>query len=174
MEADLALFFQESKFGASKTELIFAECKTFNDFQKKDADKMEKLGDAFPGAVLVFASLKESLSEEENAVLCPLVNRCREYWKNERPVNPMLILTGTELFAELDLLKAWEDAGGLRAAYAKRIGPRDLPELCDMTQRVYLGMKPWHQWLDEESGRMSSVNPTTPRTPDGEIVRSDN
>ena len=106
MEADLALFFQESKFGASKTELIFAECKTFNDFQMKDADKMEKLGDAFPGAVLVFASLKESLSEEENAVLCPLVNRCREYWKNERPVNPVLILTGTETFRRIRFIKS--------------------------------------------------------------------
>ena len=173
-EADLALFFQASKFGVSKTELIFAECKTFNDFQKKDADKMEKLGDAFPGAVLVFASLKDSLSKEEQTILCPLVDRCREYWKNERPINPVLILTGTELFAELDLSRAWEEAGGLRAAYSKRIGPRDLPELCDLTQRVYLGMKPWHQWLDEESGRMSTISPTTWTRPNGEIVRSGN
>ncbi|MDE0184680.1 MAG: hypothetical protein OXP71_04405 [Candidatus Poribacteria bacterium] len=150
LEADLALFFQASKFEDSKTEVIFAECKTFIDFQKNDADKMGRLGEAFPGAVLVFATLKESLSNEEKAILCPLVNRCREYWKNERPVNPVLILTGTELFAEFDLAKAWEDAGGLRATYAKRIGPRDLLELCDITQQVYLGMDSWHQWLDEQ------------------------
>ena len=59
LEADLALFFQALEFGNSKTEVIFAECKTFNDFLKKDADRMENLGGAFPGAVLVFATLKE-------------------------------------------------------------------------------------------------------------------
>ena len=150
MEADLALFFQASKFEDSKTEVIFAECKTFNDFQKKDADRMGKLGEAFPGAVLVFATLKESLSNDEKAILCRLVNRCREYWKNERPVNPVLILTGTELFAEFDLVQAWEDAGSFRATYAKSIGTRDLLELCDITQQVYLGMNSWHQWLDEQ------------------------
>ena len=114
------------------------------------------------------------MSAEEKAILRPLVDQCREYWKNDRPVNPVLFLTGTELFAEFDLLRAWEDAGGVRAAYAKRIGPRDLPELCDITQRVYLGMKPWHLWLDEKSGRMTSVQPTTWTRPNGEKVRSDN
>ena len=174
LEADLALFFQASKFGASETERIFVECKSFNSFNQNDADKMEKLGNAFPGAVLVFASLKDVLSDEEKTILRSLVNRCREYWKNDRPVNPVMILTGTELFAELDLSRAWEDAGGPRAAYAKRIIPRDLPELCDITQRVYLDMKPWHQWLDEKSGRITSVHPTTWTRPNGEMVRSDN
>ena len=58
MEADLALFFQASKFADSKPEVIFAECKSFNDFEETDVDKIGKLGKAFPGAVLVFATLK--------------------------------------------------------------------------------------------------------------------
>ena len=49
MEADLALFFQASKFAESSTEVIFAECKTSIAFEKQDADRMAKLGDAFPG-----------------------------------------------------------------------------------------------------------------------------
>ena len=150
MEADLALFFQASKFGDSKMEIIFAECKTFNDFQTKDVDKMGKLGEAFPGVVLVFATLKESLNNDEKAILCGLVNQCRKYWKNERPVNPVLILTGAELFAEFDLKQAWEDAGGRRATYAKSIATNDLLDLCDITQQVYLDMNSWHQWLDEQ------------------------
>ena len=174
MEADLALFFQASKFRESKTEVVFAECKTFNSFRTEDADRMAKLGDAFPGAVLVFAALKESLSEKEKTILCALVNRQRKHRMNGRPFNPVLILTGTELFAELDLSEAWEEAGGLHAAYAKNLGPKDLPELCDITQRIYLGMEPWHQWLDEKSGRITSVQPTTWTTPDGETVRSAN
>lgn len=157
MEADLALFFQASKFGAPKTELIFAECKSFNEFKPNDADKMEKLGNAFPGAVLVFASLKDSLSEEEKAILCPLVNRCREYWKNERPVNPVLILTGTELLTEPDLSGTWEKAGGLRAEFARSIRPTDLLGLCDVTQQVYLDMAPWYQWLEEQTRSLTST-----------------
>ena len=130
MEADLALFFQASKFGDSKTEVVFAECKTFNSFEKKDADRMAKLGKAFPGAVLVFATLKESLSEKEQKILLPLVNRSRKDWKNNRPFNPILILAGKELFLESfwdSHLRDWNYIGGLSG-------------LCEWTQQINLGM----------------------------------
>ena len=164
MEADLALFFQASKFGNPKTELIFAECKTFKDFQESDADKMSKLGNAFPGSVLVFATLKESLRDEEKAILCPLVNRCREYWKNERPINPVLILTGKELFLE----SFW-------GSHLEKLTARgDLFKLCDFTQQINLGMNSWDRWLAEEWELEIHATPTTWTTPDGKIVRSDN
>ncbi len=162
IEADLALFFQASKFGDSKSEVIFAECKTFIDFQKKDVDKMGRLGEAFPGAVLVFATLKESLNDEEKAILHPLVNRCREYWKNERPINPVLILTGRDLFLDSFRRSHLEN-------YTLR---RDLFEFCDLTQQINLGMDSWHQWLDKQYGHTTSAMPTSWRTQDGTIVRS--
>ena len=109
IEADLTLFFQESKSRHSKTDLIFAECKTFNSFEKKDVDRMKDLGKTFPEVVLVFAKLAESLSDEE---LCPLVNRSRKNRKNGRPFNPILILTGTELISGL-LCKELGKSGGI-------------------------------------------------------------
>ena len=164
MEADLALFFQGSKFGDSKTEVIFAECKTFNAFQKKDADRMINLGDAFPGSVLVFATLKKSLSQKEKTILRPVVNRSRKYRKNDRPFNPVLILTGTELFSELDLSQSWEEAGGIRATFAQSSALANLLELCDLTQQIYLDMDSWYQWLDRQLGRVTtSTTPTWTR-----------
>ena len=145
IEADLALFFQESKSRHSKTDLIFAECKTFNSFQKKDADRMKDLGKAFPGSVLVFAKLEESLSDEEKKILCPLVNRSRKNRKNGRPFNPILILTGTELISEQHFYQNWKNARGIHAKLAKSCIGANLLELCDFTQQVYLDMDPWDQ-----------------------------
>ncbi len=151
MEADLALFFQTSEFGASKTEVIFAECKTFNDFEKKDIDKMVNLGDAFPGAILVFATLKESLTQKEKIIFRRMVNRSRKHRKNNRPFNPVLILTGKELFLEA----LWD-------SHLDEWGPaRDMFELCDLTQQLHLDVDSWNQWLDRQLGRVpTSIAPT--------------
>ena len=102
LEADLAMFFQESKFRNSKTEVIFVECKTFNSFKEKDMNRMIDLGEAFPGAILVFAKLDENLRDEEKAILCTLVNHSRINRMNNSPFNPILILTGQELFWKSD------------------------------------------------------------------------
>lgn len=150
--ADLALFFQTSKFGDSKTEVIFAECKTFNDFEKeKDVDKMVDLGDAFPGAILVFATLKKSLKQKEKTILRRVVNRSRKHRKNNRPFNPVLILTGKELFLE----SLWD-------SHLDEWGPaRDLFELCDLTQQLYLDVDSWDQWLNKQYGIVpTSIAPT--------------
>jgi len=150
IEVDLGLLFQQSRFGYVKTELIFAECKTYNRFNKCDADRMKLLADQFPGAVLVFATLRKSLTKKEKRLLCPVVNRGRRYWKAECPFNPVLILTGTELFADWRPTECWKDAGGKHAAFAKNYRAwGDLLQLCDATQQLYLDMQPWRQWLEE-------------------------
>ena len=160
MEADLALFFQMSKFGDSKTETVFAECKTYNHFQKRDVDRMANLGNAFPGAVLVFATLNKSLTEKETTILRRMVNRYRKCRKNERPFNPVLILTGKELF----LQSIWD-------SHLDRWRPiRDLFELCDLTQQFYLGIESWDQWLDRQLGRVTTSIPPTWTTRRGDIL----
>ena len=145
VEADLALFFQESSFLYPKTELIFVECKTFKSFEEKDIERMLNLGKQFPGAFLVFATLKESLSDDEKRILKDVVNCSREDRKNKRPFNPIMILTGTELISDSQFTWSWQIAGGIRAEFARKItgpGPRVLLEFCDVTQQVYLDMEP--------------------------------
>jgi hypothetical protein len=150
MEADLALFAREMRFGLAETYLLFTECKTFNEFGPKDMLRMRQLGDEFPGAVLVFATLKPSLTGREKRLLSRIANRGRRYWKAERPYNPVLILTGTELFANWKPPTSWEKAGGRHATFASNAGRFwTLLELCDATQQLYLDLPPWQTWLQQ-------------------------
>ena len=150
MEADLALLFQDPEYQGLKTELIFAECKTFNDFKKKDIERMTDLGKAFPDAVLVFATLKECLSDNEKKILRPMVNNSRKNWKRRIPFNPVLILTGTELFSESSFFNSWKETEDIRAQVAQRSTPINLLELCDLTQHIYLDLNLWDPELLEK------------------------
>jgi len=151
-EIDLGLFFRKDSYGKDEdARLILAECKTENDFEKKDVDKMQKLADKFPGAILVFATLKDDLNAKEVKLLKPLVNRCRRYYKTEEPYNPVMILTKTELFSEHGLTYAWKDKGGKHAPFGDRhFYSNELLGICDVTQQIYLGMKPWGVWINEK------------------------
>ena len=124
---------------SSNYALIFAECKTFNDFQKKDVDRMKDLGKSFPGSVLVFAKLGESLDDDEKMILRPLVNRSRKSRKNDRPFNPVLILTGTELFWKSDLSEWRRKMQEKIKVIRPPSGPQtELHQFCDLTQQIYL------------------------------------
>ena len=169
MEADLGLFFQKSKFGKSQTELIFAECKTFGHFERKDMVRMQALAQEFPGAVLVFATLRKTLTSGEKRLLRPVVNRGRKYWKTERPHNPVLILTGNELFADEDPRGVWKELGGIHAAHSHSWGDdRDLVRLADDTQQIYLGMRSLQQAISQkeiakhQKKYLKSLSPGTP------------
>lgn len=147
IEVDGALFFNKSKYFRSESgELVFIEAKSFNDFEKSDIEKMKFLGDEFPGCTLVFATLKDSLSPTEIKLLTKLVSSQRKYWKDGKPLNKVLILTGTELLSEWGPSQSWEDKGGIYAPFAKHI---DSEDLWDYTQQIYLGLKSWDEWLRE-------------------------
>ena len=128
LEADLGLFYQTSKYSVSETEIILAECKTFNAFKQKDIDKMTDLGNAFPGAILVFSKLTDSLTDEEKALLFPFVEESWKCYGSDQPYNPIMILTGKELF--LDSL--WE-------SHLDMVRYKDLPDICSLTQKIHLG-----------------------------------
>ena len=150
IESDLALFVRASRFMERRTELLFAECKTFNVFESKDATRMKAIGSEFPGAALIFATLRKSLTDKEKRLLHPVVNQGRKYWKADRPYNPVIILTGNELCGDLDVCDTWRNLGGIHAAHSHRHGEQsELALLADATQQIYLGMEPWHRWLEK-------------------------
>jgi hypothetical protein len=117
---------------------------------------------AFPGAVMVFATLRKSLTAKEQRLLRPLVNRGRKYWKSGRPYNPVLILTGNELLADRGPRHEWEKLGDEFKRHARSWGDqRELVSLADATQQIYLGMQPWHSWLNERYKRRRGSNTAT-------------
>lgn len=160
MEIDLGLFFRESRFKDDDVaRIVFAECKSENNFEKTDIDKMKLISEKFPGSVLVFATLKDELNAKEIALLKPLVNKCRRYYKAEEPYNPVMILTKTELYSNWNIYDAWEKKGGKHAAFSKRQSyANELLSICDMTQQIYLDMKPWNEFVTERFEKKRKSN----------------
>jgi len=159
IEADFAMLWQDSTFGERMNGVLFGECKTYGQFKKKDIDRMKYLAKQFPGAVLVFATLRKEMKPEEIAAITRLAKFGRRYWKSDRPLNPVLILTGTELLNWLRPPGCWTEE------IQKRF--RHLPGLlglCDATQQLYLGLPSWQQeWHDnwQKKARLAKPAPTT-------------
>ena len=147
IEVDLGLFFQESSLGKKEVETIFAECKTYKEFLKKDVDKMDTLAKNFPGAIIVFATLRKELKAKELTMLRAFASKCRKNYKAEKPSNTIIILTGNELFADNPPPICWQDAGLEIPSSYEYDSRSELMRLSDSTQQLYLGMEPWDTWL---------------------------
>ena len=71
-----------------------------------DIERMAKVAEKFPGAFIVFATLKDELSDAEKLSIGELAMQGRATLENGRPRWPVIVLTGTELFASWNLSRA--------------------------------------------------------------------
>lgn len=142
LESDFGIFLQQKGFASHKEFIAFGECKSFNSFDSEDIKKINILSDNFPGAIIVFSTLKPELSLAEKKLLRIVANKGRKLWNIDHPRNPVLILTSTELFAEFNLDMAWQDAGGRHSKFAKSGQFDNLINLCEITQELYLDLEP--------------------------------
>jgi hypothetical protein len=140
LEADFGLFWSESIYGGHQDGLALGECKTYGPFTKKDFERMQHLAKTFPGAVLVFSTLRKSLTKEEIAGITRIAKAGRKYWKAERPINPVLVLTGTELLTHERPPYCWKEGDQKRH---ERVS--GLLSVCDATQQRYLKLPSWHE-----------------------------
>ena len=138
LEADFAFLWRDSSFGKVSDGVAFGEAKTFNEFEKKDFNRMKAIAKDFPGAVLVFVTLKDQLTKFEIDELKRLTSSCNKYWKLERPINPVLILTANELFSVHKPPYCWNDVDQkkYRDCYS-------ILDLAKATQQKYLGIESW-------------------------------
>jgi len=159
LESDFILWFQRKQaFGMDyPTEIVFGEAKSFGkDIFKDDIIKNRKLlAEAFPGAVLVFATMKEAsdISTEEIACLRKLAEWGREYDEaKDQTRAPVIVLTGIELFAPYSLEDSWKEKGGKHAQLVSPACVRvdNLRTLADLTQQLYLNMASYDNWLEEK------------------------
>lgn len=154
-EADFILWYRREKmFGARfQTQTIFGEAKSFgrDTFTTDDVARMKALAEEFPGSVLVFSTMRApgELSQEEVYRLASLAQwgRHRERGRDQSRA-PVIVLTGTELFAEYSLSHEWKALGG---RHAELISPayvriENLHILADLTQQLYLGLEPYHSY----------------------------
>ena len=133
---------------AHPTETVFGEAKSFGKdvFEQDDVNKMKLLAETFPGSILVFATMKEKLSQEEIDRIKSLAYWGRGYDKERKQTRaPVIILTGTELFTTGSLRSAWEKKGKAHKDLAKKTSwemESNLRVLADLTQYLYLEMPP--------------------------------
>lgn len=152
LEADLAVFLGRDFPLTSRPLTLFCECKSMKGkFEERDVERMKSLGESFPGAIIVFACLRDELTEKEKQRL-----RALAAWGRQRHVdqtrNPVMILTATELFSQSGAPACWKDSerfGDLELVKELRMdpGPR---RLCDITQQLHLDMISYHEWLDDK------------------------
>ncbi|HEY8162851.1 MAG TPA: hypothetical protein VIF34_11370 [Methylocystis sp.] len=175
LEADFTVWRQERRFeGPDRpTDVIFGEAKSFGKdatqeddggarkivpdiVEDKDVERMRTLATLFPGSILVFSTMKPMLSETEVSRLAKLAKWGRERdGDNRRSRAPVIILTGTELFAHPSLHRTWRDKGGLHARFSEEQAPHSgsLRVLADQTQQLYLGLPSYGEWCKEKIDR---------------------
>ena len=158
-EVDFILWNQRKQmFGTDyPTEIVFGEAKSFgkDTFKEDDVNKMKLLADSFPGAVLVFATMKEAneLSKGEVKRIKKLAEWGREYDKERQQTRaPVIMLTGTELFTAHYLDQSWKEKGGKHEQLITPAWVRtdNLRVLADLTQQLYLDMPSYSTWHEEK------------------------
>jgi hypothetical protein len=145
-EVDFTFWYQRRKILDLEEEpvLVFGEAKSFGaeSFKQDDFERMWKLAEKFPGAFLVFAALKDDLSDAEKTEIGRLATWGREHLVDGRPRAPVIVLTGIELFSAWRIEQSWKDLGGERANIVERpmVHLDNLWTLAEITQHVYLGL----------------------------------
>jgi hypothetical protein len=151
LEADFGIFWRRSQFERTDPILILGECKTHDLFEAKDVRRMKSLAEAFPGAVIAFCTLRKQLEPVEKKRITQLAQRGRRHLRADMWHNPVLILTGIELFSDHGPPYCWQDAGGSFAQFANTYrGHDEIQELCGATQQLHFGMESYRDWLEKE------------------------
>lgn len=141
LEVDYGAITEYRTMMERRRALLFAECKTFNRFLRKDVRRMDVVRKHFDEAVLVFATLNDALNEEEKRALVPLAKRCRPKGRNRQTRHMVIILTGNELFAQFGPPYCWEEMGEpLKKHSGRHEVSHNLESLAKATQEIYLGL----------------------------------
>ncbi len=151
VEADFGIFLSQGHIDEIKSPIvIFGECKSFKEFTNKDVNRMRQIADNFPGAVLTFCTLRSTLTNREKKAIAKLARRGRKHFKADQWINPVLVLTGIELFSDFRPPTCWKDKGKPYNQFANnRHIYNNIQELCNVTQQMYLGMESYWDWYKQ-------------------------
>jgi len=166
LEADLALFCSDGRFGSSSQELIFCECKSYDRFKPKDVRRLAELADHFPGCLLVFAKLGSSFSPSEKRLLTRFVNKQRRNYLAQRMNSTVMVLTGKELFSMWGAPQCWRDSKDKKAPQGVWQHVHGLREIAEATQSIHLGLPTISEVMQERHSKrrkQSAVAPSTPQ-----------
>jgi hypothetical protein len=139
MEVDLALHTRRVRGGFPERNVIFIECKSYNGFSKVDVERMEAFTQSFPGAAMVFSTLRRELEPYEIKMLARVAKRTWAARLKGNAFTPLIILTGNELFSSTEPWSTWEKLGGKFARYGRWPSyEEEIDYLAEATQFFYL------------------------------------
>ena len=149
VEVDFAAWSQrDALFGLSgKPAFVIGEAKSFalDAISNDVVDGLKAVAERFPGAFMAVAVLKSEFSAAERARLIPLAKWGRRRMHEGWPIHPLIMMTGTELFANWQIDHAWKEKGGKTKAFVE-LGYVDISDLytfAELTQRIYLDLQPF-------------------------------
>ena len=118
--------------------------KSFNRFEGKDFERAKRAAELFPGAILCFCTFNDSLEPTEVKGLKKIATVGRDSLDVGLNRNPVLILTGRELFGQFHFGE-FSELYGTDSQLARHLYMgSEIRELCEFTQRLYLGMPSSH------------------------------
>ncbi len=160
-EVDFAFWYRREWLDSVRDEPVFAigEAKSFAEeaIHREDVTRLRVIASKLPGSFLVFAVLKDALSEAEKNRVARLALWGRTPLPDGRPRAPVIVLTGTEVFADQSVTDAWKQKGGRHAQLASHASIRldNLRTLSDLTQQLYLGLPSYGSWLEQRRRQKS-------------------
>ena len=161
MEIDFACWLRNSSFGADRRDdpaFLVGEAKSFGNqaFSNEDVVRLKRIAKCVPGTFLVLAILKDTLNDRERSLIGRLATWGRVPDSRGNLRAPVIVLTGTELFAKYGVSTAWNNTEGERKRLSENASFRltDPRTLADLTQQVYLGLPPTYRWLQEYRSRI--------------------
>lgn len=151
-EIDFAAFWRPVSFEKRTAPvLMLGECKTFDKFTADEVKRMGDLAEIFPGAIIVFGTLRKFLDDKEKELISALVRKGRKHLRGERLRNPIMVLTGVELLNRMGPPSCWKDAGMPYAKFADAYHyRRNIQELCNSLQEMHLGIESYRVWYERE------------------------
>ena len=129
--------------GDTHPSLVFGEAKSFGKgdlIRPRDLAQLRRVATQFPGAVIVISVMKEEFTARELRNLLRFVKWARRLNAHWMPTNPVVLLTGVELFHEVDIVSTWESKGGRYEPFTDYRWIHSLHRLAEATQAIYLDL----------------------------------
>jgi hypothetical protein len=144
-EADFVAFRADDRRleGDEPPKLVIGEAKSLglDVFTRQNLEKVKVIATKFRGSVIVFAVLRDRFTDREKKLLKTFVEWGRRGDLYDKPTNPVLLLTATELLSTDTLIAhTWKKLGDPHRQFAGHEHTSTLVKFCDATQAIYLGM----------------------------------
>jgi len=153
--------------------LIFGEAKSLGQgelIKPKDLATLRSIGQKLPGAFLVVSVLRDSFTVKEKKLLQKFIKWARRPDESGRATNPVILLTGKELFFAHMVSTTWKELGEPFSKFSDFHHTRNLDSFAEATQILHAGMPSYYEALAAARRARSRLAKAEPPPPPGKPV----